>query len=67
VKALVFRHNLAREAASAIGGRVDPRAFVPEFPFGRPAGLDPPRELRRGGRRARRALRRPRLPAVRHP
>jgi threonine dehydrogenase-like Zn-dependent dehydrogenase len=28
VKALVFRHNLAREAASAIGGRVDPRAFV---------------------------------------
>ena len=28
VKALVFRHSLAREAASAIGGRVDPRAFV---------------------------------------
>jgi threonine dehydrogenase-like Zn-dependent dehydrogenase len=28
VKALVFRHNLAREAASAIGGRVDQRAFV---------------------------------------
>jgi threonine dehydrogenase-like Zn-dependent dehydrogenase len=28
VKALVFRHNLAREAASAIGGRVDSRAFV---------------------------------------
>jgi hypothetical protein len=28
VKALVFRHNLAREAASAIGGRVDRRAFV---------------------------------------
>jgi threonine dehydrogenase-like Zn-dependent dehydrogenase len=28
VKALVFRHNLAREAASAVGGRVDQRAFV---------------------------------------
>jgi threonine dehydrogenase-like Zn-dependent dehydrogenase len=31
VKALVFRHNLAREAAAAIGGRVDPRAFVSRF------------------------------------
>jgi threonine dehydrogenase-like Zn-dependent dehydrogenase len=31
VKALVFRHNLAREAASALGGRVDPRAFVSRF------------------------------------
>jgi threonine dehydrogenase-like Zn-dependent dehydrogenase len=28
VKALVFRHSLVREAASAIGGRVDQRAFV---------------------------------------
>jgi len=28
VKALVFRHNLAREAASAIGGRAARRAFV---------------------------------------
>jgi threonine dehydrogenase-like Zn-dependent dehydrogenase len=28
MKALVFRHNLAREAVSAIGGRVDKRAFV---------------------------------------
>jgi threonine dehydrogenase-like Zn-dependent dehydrogenase len=28
MKALVFRHSLAREAASAIGGRVDRRAFV---------------------------------------
>jgi threonine dehydrogenase-like Zn-dependent dehydrogenase len=28
VKALVFRHSLAREAASTIGGRVDRRAFV---------------------------------------
>ncbi len=28
MRALVFRHNLAREAASAIGGRVDRRAFV---------------------------------------
>jgi threonine dehydrogenase-like Zn-dependent dehydrogenase len=31
VKALVFRHSLAREAASAIGGRVDPHAFVSRF------------------------------------
>jgi threonine dehydrogenase-like Zn-dependent dehydrogenase len=31
VKALVFRHSLAREAASAIGGRVDRRAFVSRF------------------------------------
>jgi threonine dehydrogenase-like Zn-dependent dehydrogenase len=31
VKALVFRHNLAREAASAIGGRVDRRAYVSRF------------------------------------
>ncbi len=29
--ALVFRHNLAREAVSAIGGRVDQRAFVSRF------------------------------------
>ncbi|MBV9095098.1 MAG: zinc-binding dehydrogenase, partial [Streptosporangiaceae bacterium] len=28
MKALVFRHSLAREAASAIGGRVDRRALV---------------------------------------
>src|SRR5229473_3090394 len=28
MKALVFRHSLAREAASAIGGRVDRHAFV---------------------------------------
>ena len=28
MKALVFRHSLAREAASAIGGRVDRRAFI---------------------------------------
>ncbi|HUB39407.1 MAG TPA: zinc-binding dehydrogenase [Streptosporangiaceae bacterium] len=28
MKALVFRHNLAREAASTIAGRVDQRAFV---------------------------------------
>ena len=28
MKALVFRHSLPREAASAIGGRVDRRAFV---------------------------------------
>ena len=31
MKALVFRHNLAREAVSAIGGRVDGRAFVSRF------------------------------------
>ena len=28
MKALVFRHSLAREAVSAIGGRVDRHAFV---------------------------------------
>ena len=37
MKALVFRHSLAREAASAIGGRVDKRAFVSGFA---PAHLD---------------------------
>src|SRR5215472_9645526 len=31
VKARVFRHSLAREAASAMGGRVDRRAFVSRF------------------------------------
>jgi threonine dehydrogenase-like Zn-dependent dehydrogenase len=31
MKALVFRHSLAREAASTIGGRVDQRAFVARF------------------------------------
>jgi threonine dehydrogenase-like Zn-dependent dehydrogenase len=31
VKALVFRHNLAREAASTLGGRIDQRAFVSRF------------------------------------
>src|SRR5258708_4016980 len=31
VKALVFRHSLAREAASTIGGRLDERAFVSRF------------------------------------
>jgi L-iditol 2-dehydrogenase len=31
VKALVFRHSLAREAASAIGGRIDRRPFVSRF------------------------------------
>lgn len=28
MKALVFRHNLAREAAATVGGRLDRRAFV---------------------------------------
>jgi threonine dehydrogenase-like Zn-dependent dehydrogenase len=31
VKALVFRHSPAREAASAVGGRADLRAFVSRF------------------------------------
>jgi threonine dehydrogenase-like Zn-dependent dehydrogenase len=31
VKALVFRHNLARETASAVGGRVDQLAYVSRF------------------------------------
>jgi threonine dehydrogenase-like Zn-dependent dehydrogenase len=31
LKALVFRHNLVREAASTVGGRVDQRAFVSRF------------------------------------
>jgi threonine dehydrogenase-like Zn-dependent dehydrogenase len=31
VKALMFRHSLAREAASTVGGRVDRRAFVSRF------------------------------------
>jgi threonine dehydrogenase-like Zn-dependent dehydrogenase len=31
VKALVFRHSLAREAAATIGGRVDTHAFVSRF------------------------------------
>ena len=31
MKALVFRHNVAREASSAIGGRFDRRAYVSRF------------------------------------
>ena len=31
MKALVFRHSLAREAVSAIGGSVDRHAFVSRF------------------------------------
>jgi threonine dehydrogenase-like Zn-dependent dehydrogenase len=31
MRALVFRHSLAREAAAAVGGRVDPRVFVSRF------------------------------------
>ena len=31
MKALVFRHNLAREAAAKIGGEVDKRAFMARF------------------------------------
>jgi len=37
VKALVFRHSLAREAATAIGGLVSPRAYVSRFA---PTGLE---------------------------
>jgi len=42
VKALVFRHNLAREAASAVGGRVDQRAYVSRFA---PVGIEDIEEL----------------------
>jgi threonine dehydrogenase-like Zn-dependent dehydrogenase len=31
MKALMFRHNLAREAISTVGGRIDKRAFVSRF------------------------------------
>jgi len=31
VQALLFQHNLAREAAAAIGGRVDKRAYVSRY------------------------------------
>jgi threonine dehydrogenase-like Zn-dependent dehydrogenase len=31
VQALVFQHNLAREAAAVVGGRVDKRAFVSAY------------------------------------
>jgi hypothetical protein len=37
----VFRHSLAREAASAIGGRVDRRAFVSRFA----PGVEPPKRF----------------------
>jgi threonine dehydrogenase-like Zn-dependent dehydrogenase len=37
MKALVFRHNLAREALAVIGGRIDRRAFVSRFA---PVGLE---------------------------
>ncbi len=42
MKALVFRHNLASEAAAAVGGRVDKRAFVARFA---PARLEDIEEL----------------------
>jgi threonine dehydrogenase-like Zn-dependent dehydrogenase len=42
VKALVFRHNLAREAVSAIGGRVDKHAFVSRLAPVRIEDLDEP-------------------------
>ncbi len=42
MKALVFRHNLAREAVSAIGGRVGQRAFVSRFA---PARIEDVEEL----------------------
>jgi hypothetical protein len=31
VRALVFRHSLAREAAATVGGRVSKRAYVSRF------------------------------------
>jgi threonine dehydrogenase-like Zn-dependent dehydrogenase len=42
VKALVFRHNLAREAASAVGGSVDQRAFVSRVA---PVGIEDVEEM----------------------
>jgi threonine dehydrogenase-like Zn-dependent dehydrogenase len=42
VKALVFRHDLAREAASALGGRVSRRAFVSRFAPARLEDIDEP-------------------------
>jgi threonine dehydrogenase-like Zn-dependent dehydrogenase len=42
VKALVFQHSLAREAAATIGGRVDQRAFTSRFA---PVRLDDIEEL----------------------
>jgi threonine dehydrogenase-like Zn-dependent dehydrogenase len=42
VKALVFRHDLAREAASALGGRVSRRAFVSRFAPVRLEDIDEP-------------------------
>jgi threonine dehydrogenase-like Zn-dependent dehydrogenase len=42
VKALVFRHDLAREAASTIGGRVSRRAFVSGFAPVRVEEIDEP-------------------------
>jgi hypothetical protein len=43
VKALVSRHNLAREAASVIGRRVDRRAFVFRMASARLEGGGPAR------------------------
>jgi threonine dehydrogenase-like Zn-dependent dehydrogenase len=43
VKALVFRHSLAREAASTIGGRLDRRALVSRFAPTRIEDVDEPR------------------------
>ncbi|HEY1627233.1 MAG TPA: zinc-binding dehydrogenase [Streptosporangiaceae bacterium] len=40
MKALVFRHNLAREAVSAVGGRLDKHAFVSRFAPVRVEDLD---------------------------
>ena len=40
MKALVFQHSLAREAAATIGGRVDQRAFLSRFAPVRLADID---------------------------
>lgn len=42
MKALVFRHSLAREAAAAVGGRVDKRAYVSRLAPVRIEDIDEP-------------------------
>lgn len=42
MKALVFRHSLAREAAAAVGGRVDKRAYVSRLAPVRIQDIDEP-------------------------
>ena len=42
MKALVFRHSLAREAMGKVGGVVSPRAFVAPFAPVALRDVDPP-------------------------